>query len=399
MKIQQIEDTGLIPFYKKIPVTVARGEGAYVYDEQDQAYIDLTSGWGVTCLGHSHPAVVAAIHDQSKKIMLNPCSGLTYSPARADVIVELQSITPTGLNKFFFTNSGAESNDAAIKMARKFTNRKQVLSLINGFHGRTISTLTATGQPKHHEKFNVLMPHNQYLTINDISQLESALSDQIAAVILEPIQGEGGIHSVDIGYMNRLRELCDQYGVVLIFDEVQTGFYRTGKAFGALHFDVIPDIMTMAKGIASGFPFGAIAMAEPFAEKVELGDHGGTYCGNPLGCAVAAAVIKTLKTDEVQQNLLKIEQLFSGFLTKIEQNYSHVITEIRGRGAMWAIQFKRSEDAEFVLNECLEKRLFVNLTQGNVIRFLPSLTVQKNVLESAFEIIESTIKLLDSSVD
>ncbi|MCP4757520.1 MAG: aspartate aminotransferase family protein, partial [Proteobacteria bacterium] len=302
-----IEEKTAIPFFNKIPISIERGDGVYVWDESGRKYLDFTSGWGVTCIGHANPVISEALLEQSRKIIQNPSSGLTYSPARARLLSLMTEILPGNLKRVFFSNSGAEANDAAIKLARKISGRLDVISSNKSFHGRTISTASATGQAQHREKFNPLMPNYRFIPFNDIDALAKEMDENVAAVILEPIQGEGGVNVPADEYLKKVSELCVGNDTFLIMDEIQTGFCRTGSMFAVDGLDIKIDFLTMAKGIAGGFPLGAFAVTEKIARQIEIGDHGGTYCGNPLGCAVSFAVIKYLIDNEIAANVQSIE--------------------------------------------------------------------------------------------
>ncbi len=287
----------------KQKISIEKGEGIYVWDEEGKIYIDFTSGWGVTCIGHANPVITDALLDQGRKIIQNPNSGLTYSPARARLLSLLEGILPPNLTRVFFTNSGAEANDAAIKLARKVTGRPDIISTYQSFHGRTISTTSATGQAKHRDRYSPLMPNYRFVPYDNLEALKRSLDENVAAVIIEPIQGEGGVRVPSKEYLKEVDALCKKNGSLLIMDEIQTGFFRTGPAFVTGSCGVKTDFLTMAKGIAGGFPFGAFALSEAVAKKLEIGDHGGTYCGNPLGCAVSYAVIKHLMDNNISRNV------------------------------------------------------------------------------------------------
>ncbi len=297
----QIEDKHYASFANKKKISIEKGEGVYVYDEEGKKYIDFTAGWGVTSIGHANPVITEALLDQSKKIIQNPNSGATYSPSRSKLISLMQKILPENLTRVFFANSGAEANDAAIKLARKATGKLNIISAEKSFHGRTISTVSATGQNTHRNRFNPLIPNHIFVPYNDIEAVKRVIGNDVAAVIVEPIQGEGGINVPDSDYLENLSDLCTKNDVLLIVDEIQTGFYRTGPLF--MSDNVKIDILTMAKGIAGGFPFGAFAITEELNNKFEIGDHGGTYCGNPLGCAVAYSVIKYMLNNKIWENV------------------------------------------------------------------------------------------------
>jgi acetylornithine/N-succinyldiaminopimelate aminotransferase len=387
-----IEDKYAIPFFKKIPVSIDRGEGIYVWDENGRRYIDFTSGWGVTCLGHSHPVIVEAVTQQSRKILQNPSSGLTYSPARARLLELMGQLLPGPLCRVFFSNSGAEANDAAIKLARKVSGRLDVLSTNKSFHGRTISTASATGQAKHRGKFNPLMPNYRFVPFNDIDALKKEMNDQLAAIILEPIQGEGGINISLDSYLKDVSDLCVENGTYLIIDEVQTGFCRTGSMFAIDGLDIKVDFMTMAKGIGGGFPIGAFAVSQEIADKIEIGDHGGTYCGNPLGCAVAYAVIKYLKENNIGDHVREMGRIVLERLGRLQARFRDSISDVRGKGLLVAVEFKDDTLASAILSECMNRRMFVNVTQGNIIRLFPPLIITAGEIQEAMEIFESAVE-------
>ena len=339
-KTVEIEDKCMPPFFKKIPVSIERGEGVYVWDEEGNRYLDFTAGWGVTCLGHAHPVITGALMGQSRKIIQNPNSGLTYSPVRANLLSLMRQILPSNLTRIFFSNSGAEANDAAIKLARKVTGRMDVVSTHQSFHGRTISTASATGQAKHREKFNPLMPNYRFIPFDDLKSLEQILDEQVAAIILEPIQGEGGVRVPSIDYLPQVSRLCRANGSLLIIDEVQTGFCRCGPMFAISPSGVQADFLTMAKGIAGGFPFGAFAMSEAVAERLEAGDHGGTFCGNPLGCAVAYAVIRYLLDHNLSAHVSQMGGLVLSRLDEWKREYPEMVIDVRGKGLLLAIELR-----------------------------------------------------------
>jgi acetylornithine/N-succinyldiaminopimelate aminotransferase len=389
------EDAHYAPFFNKTPISIERGEGIYVWDEAGNRYVDFTAGWGVTCLGHSHPVIIEALAAQSRKIMQNPNSGITYSPARAKLLSLLMDILPEGLTRVFFSNSGAEANDASIKLARKATGRLEVISTDLSFHGRTISTASATGQAKHRDKFKPLMPNYRFVPFNDLRAMGKALDRDVAAVILEPIQGEGGVNLPAEGYLEAVSALCKKNGSYLIVDEVQTGFCRTGPMFAIDGLKVNPDFFTLAKGIAGGFPFGAFAMTEEVSMKLQKGDHGGTYCGNPLGCAVAYAVIKHLLETEVTSHVESVGSFIYENLKALQQAHPAIIKTVRGKGLLLAMEVCDPQIASEILAKSLGLGLFVNLTQGNVIRIFPALNIRKAEAEEGLELLGKAISLAE----
>ncbi|NQU64590.1 MAG: aminotransferase class III-fold pyridoxal phosphate-dependent enzyme [SAR324 cluster bacterium] len=386
-----IEDKYAIPFFSKLQVSIERGEGVYVWDESGRRYIDFTSGWGVTCIGHANPVITRAICEQAEKIIQNPSSGLTYSPARAKLLDLLSTILPGRLQRVFFSNSGAEANDAAIKLARKVSGRTDIISTHKSFHGRTISAASATGQAKHREKFNPLMPNYRFVPYNDLEAMTEAMDDRVAAVILEPIQGEGGVNISPEAYLKNVSAICEKNGSFLIMDEVQTGFCRTGPMFAIDGLDIKVDFMTMAKGIAGGFPIGAFAVSAEIAGKIELGDHGGTYCGNPLGTAVSYAVIKYLIDNRISEHVGTISTAVFEELFRWQKMYGDLIADVRGRGLLIAIEFYKASDANAVYLQSLEKGLFVNITQEKVIRLFPALNITQKEMQEGLQILEKII--------
>jgi acetylornithine/N-succinyldiaminopimelate aminotransferase len=394
-----IENKYAIPFFSKLPVSIERGEGIYVWDEHGKKYIDFTSGWGVTCIGHGNPTITEALLQQSKKIIQNPSSGLTYSPIRAKLLTLLSEIMPTGLDHVFFANSGAEANDAAIKLARKVTGRTDIVSTIMGFHGRTISTASATGQAKHRDKFNPLMPNYIFVPYNDFEAIDRIMTENVAAVILEPIQGEGGVIIPSQDYLENVSKVCETFGSYLIIDEIQTGFCRTGKMFAIQENGLKVDFMTMAKGIAGGFPFGAFAVSNEVAEKIEIGDHGGTYCGNPLGCAVSYSVINYLLEKGIDKNVIHMGDILIDRLKKLSTKYPDQITDVRGKGLLAAMVFHSKQLASSVYNNCVENGLFINITQENILRFFPALNITQKELDEGLTVFEKTLEaLLENSI-
>ncbi len=387
-----IEDKYMAPFFVKQKVSIERGEGVYVWDEEGNKYIDFTSGWGVTCIGHGQKVITDALNEQSRKIIQNPNSGLTYSPARARLLSLMHDILPSNLTHIFFNNSGAEANDAAIKLARKVTNRMDVISMYQSFHGRTISTASATGQAKHREKFNPLMPNYKFVTYGDIDALTKNLNKDVAAVILEPVQGEGGVNIASDEYLKEVAQLCKKNSSLLIADEIQTGFCRTGLMFVFDSIGVKVDFLTMAKGIAGGFPFAAFAMTKDVAKKLEIGDHGGTFCGNPLGCAVSYAVIKYLIDNKISENVKKMGSFTLDILNQWKIKYKEIISNVRGVGLLLLIEFNDKDIAKKVFDECLNRRLFLTQTQGVGIRIFPALNIKKEELEEGLAIIKESIE-------
>jgi acetylornithine/N-succinyldiaminopimelate aminotransferase len=386
-----VENAHMPPFFAKTPISIERGEGVWVWDEEGRRYLDLTAGWGVTSIGHAHPVIVRALAEQGARILQNPDSGLTYSPARARLLELLAGILPTGLTRVFFTNSGAEANDAAVKLARKATGRTEVVATEGSFHGRTISMVSATGQAKHRDKFRPQMPGYAFVPYGDAAVVRAVLDDQVAAVIVEPVQGEGGVRVPPPGYLRELSRLCRANGSLLIVDEVQTGFGRTGPLFATSSAGAEADLLTMAKGIAGGFPLGAFAMTEAVAARLEAGDHGGTYCGNPLACAVADAVIRHLIDEDVPAHVEELGGAALGRMGGWAERYPGAVAGARGVGLLLLVEFTSEETAAAVAAECLRRGVFVRQTQGNGIRVFPALTITGAELDEGLTLLEESV--------
>ncbi|MHB9155886.1 MAG: aspartate aminotransferase family protein [Endomicrobiales bacterium] len=387
----QVEDAYSVPFFTRTPISVERGDGIYVYDENGEKYYDLTSGWGVTCLGHSHPVITDALIEQSKKIIQNPESGKAYSPARARLLLLLGGLLPHGLKRVFFTNSGAEANDAALKLARKASGRKTVVSMHRSFHGRTLSAVSATGQAACRDKYSPLVPGHVYVPFGDLDAAARAITRETAAVIVEPVQGEGGVRLAPEGYLEGLSRLCREQGAYLILDEVQTGFFRTGPAFASSPFELAVDFMTMGKGIAGGFPFAAFAMTEEVSRKLAVGDHGGTYCGNPLGCAVSYAVIRHLLDAKIGANVEAVGKFALNTLRAWQKEFPGLVSDARGKGLLLALELADERLAKDVQEESFRNRLLVNVTQKTVIRLFPALNISWGEMNAGLHLLKKAL--------
>jgi len=377
MHVMEIENNLGLTVCQKLPLVIERGEGVSVWDDQGNVYLDFTSGWGVTCLGHSHPAMLKAIQEQASKIMQNPNSGFTYSPARAALLKSLKDVLPDGLERTFFASSGAEANDAAIKLARKVTGRVKVVAIRESFHGRTLAALSMSGDVDNASRFLPYLPDHVFINRDDSHALYQVMSDEVAAVIIEPVQGEGGVQALSKKFVEDIRQLCDQHRALLIVDEVQTGFCRTGHFFAIDDYGVRPDILTMGKGIAGGLPFAAFSVTQQIASSIKLGDHGGTYCGNPLVCAVANAVLETLKTQQIAKHVDQLGQCAFNDLKVLADKFPELIAKVRGKGLMLALQLcSASQEHVWALTAaCQAKGVLVIPTKGGVVRLLPPLNL------------------------
>ncbi len=379
-------------FAEKFPISFKKGRGVYVWDEVGKKYLDLIAGWGVTSLGHASPVITNALSRQSKKIIQCPDSWKNYNPARSGLLEILEKVLPENLQYIFFQNSGCEANDAAIKLARKASGRLKVVSTHGSFHGRTIGTLSATGNENLRGKFRPLVDGFTFVPFNDAGSMEKAVDESVAAVILEPIQGEGGVNVPSEGYLAEVSEICRKSGAYFIADEIQTGFFRTGRAFACLYENVRPDIITMAKGMAGGFPFAAFAMSGEIMDKLSEGDHGGTYCCNPLGCAVSHDVIKFMLDHDIGLHVEKTGRISLDIMRNMKNEFADIIKEVRGKGLLLALELFSADTAIKVKEFCLRNRVLINVTHGNVVRIFPALTIGMCDMEKGLSVLRDAFK-------
>jgi acetylornithine/LysW-gamma-L-lysine aminotransferase len=373
MDVRHIEDQFSVGVYQKRGMVIVRGEGARVWDEAGREYVDCVAGIGVANVGHCHPAVVAAIQGQAARLIT--CNELFYNDARARCLERLDRITPEGINRFFLCNSGTEAVEGAIKFARMATGRKHVVAAMRGYHGKTLGSLSATWERKYREPFAPLVPDFSHVPYNNIEEFEKAIDEQTAAVILEPIQGEGGVRLATAEFLQAVRKICDTKGALLIIDEIQTGFGRTGRMFACEHFGVLPDILTMAKGIAGGIPMGAIGIDRRVGE-LEKQSHTSTFGGNPLACAAAVAAIDALVGQDLPRQAAETGEYFVGRLREIG---SPRIREIRGLGLMIGVELK--DKAGPVAQALMQEGVLVLLAGTTVLRFLPPLVITREQVD------------------
>jgi len=360
--------------YTRTPVVFERGKGAYIWDIEGQRYLDFFPGWAVSGMGHCHKRVVKAVKRQLKNII--HVSNNYYSEQQV-ILAERLSRGSFG-GKVFFSNSGAEANEGAIKLARAYgqkEGRYKVISMYDSFHGRTLATLTATGQDKVKEGFAPLPEGFPHVTFNDIGSLKSAIDDKTAAVILEPIQGEGGINIADEDYIREVRTICNIKDIILIFDEVQSGIGRTGKLFCYEHYGILPDVMTLAKSLGGGFPIGAMVVSDKFADVLKPGMHASTFGGSPIVCAAANAVLDAIEKDKLLDNTERVGEYIGKHLKKLKRRFPKIIKEIRQKGLMIGIELY--VEGNDVVKACFEKGLLINCTHGNVLRMMPPLVAKK----------------------
>lgn len=382
----------LMNTYNRYPIAIVKGEGVKVWDAEGKEYLDFLGGIAVNVLGHCHPAVVEAMIAQVKKLV--HISNLYYTQPAAELAELL--VLNGGLDQVFFCNSGAEANEGAIKLARKYQWRKgfrekyKIITATHSFHGRTLATLAATHKPEIQEGFGPLPSGFQYIEWNDPQNLLSSIDETTAAVLLEPIQGEGGIHPATQEFLEKVRAACDETGALLIFDEIQCGIGRCGTLFAYEGFCVKPDIITLAKGIANGLPLGAICATLSVSEAFQPGDHGTTFGANPVAAAGALATLKVLIEENYPQKAALMGAYLTNQLHQLQKKYPQAIAEIRGKGLMIGVELKI--DGKSVLSACNSLGLLANIAAGNVLRFLPAYTITKEDVDKAVGIVDAAIK-------
>ncbi|MFY9295722.1 MAG: acetylornithine transaminase [Caldicoprobacterales bacterium] len=377
-------------FGSRLPVSFEYGEGCTLYDSQGKKYTDFVAGIAVNTLGYNHPALVEAITSQSEKLL--HCSNLFYIKAQAQ-LAKLLVENSCG-DKVFLCNSGAEANEGAIKLARKYFYSKnlykyEIITTLNSFHGRTMATLAATGQEKYQKPFEPLPTGFVHVPFNDIEAVENAISYKTCAVMVEPIQGEGGVIPATAEYMQALRKLCDDRGILLIFDEVQTGIGRTGKLFGYEQYGIEPDIFTLAKGLGGGIPIGAIVAKAFVASAMEPGDHGTTFGGNPLACTAALAVLSTILEEGILETVKDKGEYFTDQLIKLKNKFSF-IKEVRGKGLMLGVELDEEVSGKEIVLDMLNRGFIINCAGNNTLRFVPPLIIQKDHIDDLVENLEKS---------
>ncbi len=380
-------DKYIMKTYGRYPIVPVRGEGCRLWDADGKEYLDFLGGVAVNNLGHCHPKVVAALQKQAAELI--HCSNYYQIPQQIELAELL--CNHSFADKAFFCNSGAEANEAAIKLARKYSRdtygpeRYEIITAADSFHGRTMATVSATGQEKVQRFFDPLLHGFKHVPFDDIAALEAAITPTTCAVMLEPIQGEGGVNMPSPGYFQAVRELCDRHGLLLIFDEVQVGMGRTGKLFAYEHFDVTPDIMTLAKALAGGAPIGTMLAKDIFAAAFVPGTHGSTFGGNPLVCAAAIATVRTILEDGLLNRCEEIGEYLTGELETLGRKYPFV-TEVRGVGLM--IGMALTIPAGDIVKKGHDRGVLLNVTHDSVLRFVPPLVVTKQEINAMITILD-----------
>ncbi len=392
MSVKSLEKQYIINTYNRQPestLSLKRGEGVYVWDDGGNRYLDFVSGLAVNNLGHCHPKVVEAISSQAQKLMHT--SNLYYTEPQARLAETLVNHTPA--DKVFFCNSGAEANEAAIKLARKFGKQNrgerahEIITAERSFHGRTLAAVTATGQPKYHQGFEPMVSGFCYGKFNDLDSFAALVNENTCAILVEPVQGEGGVYPASHEFLAGLRKLCDEHKLLLVFDEVQCGIGRTGKLLAWEHYGVEPDVYTLAKGLGGGLPIGVMAARGAAADVLVPGDHASTFGGNPVVCAAANAVLQEILDN---QFLAQVEQLGQYFKGKLKELDNPGVVDIRGLGLMIGMEI--NGDGAAVVKACQEKGLLINCIGGKTLRFLPPLVLDEEHIDIAVTVLQKALQ-------
>jgi LysW-gamma-L-lysine/LysW-L-ornithine aminotransferase len=380
------EDSYLLNVYQRFPITVEKGDGATIWDAGGKKYIDCMGGYGVGLIGYSNKKVIAAIEEQLKKIMV--CHMSVYNNCRLRFLRKLTDIAPPDVTKIFFSNSGAESVEAALKFARKYSQKPGIISMYGGYHGKTFGALSVTHNAKYRKSFVPLLNDIKFIPYGNVGSLIDAIDDKTGTVILEPIQGETGVILPPDGFLNSVRKICDEKNIVLIFDEIQTGLGRTGKMWAGEHWQTVPDIMCLAKGIAAGIPMGVTFLKPKVAEAMRVGEHSSTFAGNPIACAAGNAVLDVISEGNLVKRAAEIGNHFKCGLLELKERHP-IIREIRGLGMMLAMEMRF--DVRDILLDGIKNGLLMLYSGRNIIRLLPPLIMDKDMVDQALSVMDSLL--------
>ena len=380
------EDQFMGNIYQRFPVTIDRGLGSHVWDINGKEYIDCMGGYGVAIVGHCNPRVVRAIKEQLDKIITVHSS--LYNKTREEFLERLIKIAPSGLSQVFLNNSGTEAVEAAIKFARKFTGKKGMVAMNGSYHGKSYGSLSVTFNPKYRKPFEPLLSNVAFSPFGDIDALKSAINSDTALVILEPIQGESGIHVAPDGFLQEVRKLCNENGIVLVFDEIQSGMGRTGKMWASQHWETVPDIMCLAKGIAGGVPMGATLVKPEILACIGKGEQSSTFGGNPLSCAAGIGTIQALTEDGLVENGAKMGKIFREGLERLKEKHK-IIREVRGKGLMIGVEMKF--EVKDILFDAIANNLLLLYSGKNILRLLPPLVISESDITKTLETLDHII--------
>jgi acetylornithine/LysW-gamma-L-lysine aminotransferase len=382
------EDDYLGHLYQRFPIVIDRGKGAKVWDDAGKEYIDCMAGYGVALVGHCNDRVVEAIKDQIEKLMV--CHMSTYNTARSTMLRKLSKVVPSGLDKIFFSNSGAEAVETALKFSRKYSGKPGVISMNGGYHGKTFGALSVTSSEKYRRPFEPLLDHIKFVPYGNGRKLIDSIDDKTGTVILEPVQGESGIIVPPPGFIQEVREICSRHSLVLIFDEIQSGFGRTGKMWAAENWNTIPDIVCVAKGIAGGFPMGLTITRPEIMESMKIGEHSSTFAGNPLGCAAASASIDALVLDGLIQNSADTGHYFKDLLVQLKEKHK-IVREVRGLGLMLGLELRF--DVRNILMDGISNGILMLYSGRNIIRLLPPLLIDRELVSKFVATLDKLLSL------
>jgi acetylornithine/succinyldiaminopimelate/putrescine aminotransferase len=377
------EARAFLPVVKRLPVAIVEGRGSRVRDVEGREYVDLTAGWGVCGIGHGHPKLVAAIAEQAGRLMQT--TNLFYTLPQLDLCDRLRAIAPAELTRAFFVSAGAEAMEGALKLSHRATGRTQFVSTQQSFHGRTLGALSIIGQAKHRGPYQSLLPEGCFVPFGDLDAAARAIGTNTAAFVVEPVQGEGGVNVAPPGYLAGLRELTRKAGALLVFDEIQTGIARTGRWFGLDHDGVVPDVVTLGKMLGGGFPIAGFLCTEDVARTVSLGDHGGTYAGNPLACAAAVATIGVIEEDGLVARAASLGERVMERLARFAAEHPAKAGNVRGRGLLIGMDLADADAAATLSRRALERGVLANVTAGTVLRLFPALNVPEDDLWPALD--------------
>lgn len=378
------EDSHLVETYQRFPVIVERGFGAIIWDSTGRKYIDCMGGYGVGLIGHCNRKVIAAVEEQLRKIMI--CHMSLYNDIRLQFLRKLTSVAPHDVTKIFFSNSGAESVESALKFARKYSQKPGVISMSGGYHGKTFGALSVTHNNKYRKSFLPLLEYVKFVPYGALDELNEAIDENTGTIILEPIQGETGIIIPPKDFINSVRKICNERNLVLIFDEIQTGLGRTGKMWAGEHWQSVPDIMCIAKGVAGGIPMGVTFVKPKIAEAMKVGEHSSTFAGNPIACAAGNAVLDVLNEEKLVDKAARTGDHFRTGLLELKKRHP-IIRDVRGLGMMIAVEIRF--DVHDILLDAIKSGLLLLYSGRNIIRLLPPLVMDIEVVDQALSIMDS----------
>ncbi len=385
-EIIDVEEKLMANVYSKRERVITKGRGALVWDINGREYIDCTGSYGVSIVGHCHPRVVEAVKRQVETLI--SCHASFYNDVRSELLQKIVSIAPKGLNKVFLSNSGSEAVECAIKLVRKFSGKPEIIAMVGAFHGKTMGALSATWKQKYRGPFEPLVPGFKHVPPDNLEKVREAITDKTAAILVEPIRGEGGVRVPSDDFLPGLREICDEKGVLLVFDEVQTGFGRTGKVFACEHWGVVPDVLCLAKSVAGGLPMGATFAREDVMASLQRGEHSSTFSGNPLVCAAACAAIDVLVEERLPERAATLGKYFMGKLEALGEKY-RIVREVRGLGLMIGVETRF--DVYNIILGCMDRGVLVLDAGRNVLRFLPPLVIEKEQIDRVVEVLDEVM--------